>query len=74
MHKCMVLIDDRLVATLGSKSTLKKVGRKKILDVNISRACQTVISHQVPMALRLQSNLLLVIYSTATLIDVPLAH
>jgi hypothetical protein len=48
----------RLVATLGSKSTLKKVDRKEICAVNIPKACQTIISPEAPMALRLQSNLL----------------
>lgn len=50
----------RLVATLGSKSTLKKVDRKEICAVNIPKACQTIVSPEAPMALRLQSNLLLV--------------
>jgi hypothetical protein len=48
----------RLVATLGSKSTLKKVDRKEICAVNIPKACQTIVSPEAPMALRLQSNLL----------------
>ncbi|TKA65669.1 hypothetical protein B0A49_04986 [Cryomyces minteri] len=47
-----------LVATLGSKSTLKKVNRRAILDVDIPKACETVIQPEAPMALRLQSNLL----------------
>ncbi|KAI5252770.1 hypothetical protein E4T42_03174 [Aureobasidium subglaciale] len=47
-----------LVATLGSKSTLKKVDRKEICAVNITKACQTIVSPEAPMALRLQSNLL----------------
>lgn len=48
----------RLVATLGSKSNLKKINRKAILDVDIPKACQTVSNPDAPMALRLQSNLL----------------
>ncbi|KAK4569561.1 R8 protein [Recurvomyces mirabilis] len=47
-----------LVATLGSKSTLKRVSRKAILDVDVQRACGTIIEPDAPMALRLQSNLL----------------
>ncbi|KAI4848669.1 hypothetical protein E4T44_03805 [Aureobasidium sp. EXF-8845] len=47
-----------LVATLGSKSTLKKVDRKEICAVNIPKACRTIVSPEAPMALRLQSNLL----------------
>ena len=53
----------RLVATLGSKSNLKKINRKAILDVNIPKACQTVSDPGAPMALRLQSNLLLAVLS-----------
>lgn len=48
----------RLVATLGSKSTLKKVSRKAILDVDVAKTCDTIITPEAPMALRLQSNLL----------------
>lgn len=48
----------RLVATLGSKSTLKKVNRKAILEVNVPKACETIMTPEAPMALRLQSNLL----------------
>ncbi|KAK5175133.1 R8 protein [Saxophila tyrrhenica] len=47
-----------LVATLGSKSTLKKVSRKAILDVDVSKACETIGTPEAPLALRLQSNLL----------------
>lgn len=47
-----------LVATLGSKSALKKINRKAILDVDVPRACQTIQAPEAPMALRLQSNLL----------------
>ncbi|KAL9100473.1 MAG: hypothetical protein Q9163_004163 [Psora crenata] len=48
----------RLVATLGSKSGLKKVNRKAILDVNVPQTCEIIIHPEAPMALRLQSNLL----------------
>ncbi|KAF2773553.1 hypothetical protein EJ03DRAFT_101404 [Teratosphaeria nubilosa] len=47
-----------LVATLGSKSTLKRVSRKAILDVDVEKACETIMEPEAPMALRLQSNLL----------------
>ena len=49
---------DRLVATLGSKSSLKRVTRKAILDVDVQKACETIVTPEAPMALRLQSNLL----------------
>ncbi|EXJ80249.1 hypothetical protein A1O1_08391 [Capronia coronata CBS 617.96] len=48
----------RLVATLGSKSTLKKVTRRAILDVDLPKACQTITEPVTPLALRLQSDLL----------------
>lgn len=48
----------RLVATLGSRSSLKTVTRKKILDVDVNKACDTIQNPDAPMALRLQGNLL----------------
>lgn len=45
---------------MGIKSGVKKVGRKAILDVDVSKACSTVLAPEAPMALRLQSNLLYV--------------
>ncbi|KAF1996152.1 hypothetical protein P154DRAFT_623379 [Amniculicola lignicola CBS 123094] len=47
-----------LVATLGAKSNLKKINRKAILDVDVPKACRTIIDPVAPMALRLQGNLL----------------
>ncbi|KAF2648539.1 hypothetical protein K491DRAFT_722474 [Lophiostoma macrostomum CBS 122681] len=47
-----------LVATLGAKSSLRKVNRKAIREVNVPKACQTIIDPAAPMALRLQGNLL----------------
>lgn len=47
-----------LVATLGSKSSLRTVTRKKILDVDVHKACDTIQNPEAPMALRLQGNLL----------------
>jgi hypothetical protein len=48
----------RLVATLGQKSTTKKVSRRAILDVDVTKACEIIITPDIPMALRLQSSLL----------------
>lgn len=49
----------RLVATLGSKTTIsKKLQKKDILEVDLPKACETIISPEAPLALRLQSNLL----------------
>ncbi|KAL6162183.1 hypothetical protein ACJQWK_11129 [Exserohilum turcicum] len=47
-----------LVATLGSKSSLKRINRKQILDVDVPKACETIVDPVAPMALRLQGNLL----------------
>ena len=54
----------RLVATLGSKSALKKVNRKAILEVNVPKTCETIITPEAPMALRLQGSLLCVSQTT----------
>ncbi|KAI5291189.1 hypothetical protein KEM54_005973 [Ascosphaera aggregata] len=47
-----------LVATLGSKSITQKVNRKAIMDVDVPKACDTVVRPDAPLALRLQGNLL----------------
>lgn len=54
----------RLVATLGSKSNLKKVSRKAILDVDVVKTCDTIIEPAAPMSLRLSSNLLCVAFAS----------
>lgn len=46
------------MATLGAKSSLKKVSRRAIDNVNVPKACDVIIEPEAPMALRLQSNLL----------------
>ncbi|KAF9698437.1 hypothetical protein EKO04_003770 [Ascochyta lentis] len=47
-----------LVATLGSKSSLKRITRKQMLDVDVAKACKTIVDPAAPMALRLQGSLL----------------
>ena len=49
---------ERLVATLGPRTTSKKVNLKAILGVDVPRACDTIMNPEAPMALRLQGNLL----------------
>jgi hypothetical protein len=49
------------VATVG-KGSSRKVTRKAIQDVNVPKACETIIEPGAPLALRLQGNLL---YGTA---------
>ncbi|KAL6710837.1 R8 protein [Coniothyrium glycines] len=48
-----------LVATLGAKPGSKRITRKQILDVDITKACRTITDPAAPMALRLQGSLLL---------------
>lgn len=43
---------------MGPKSSTRKITRKAIQDVNIPKACLTIIDPGAPIALRLQSNLL----------------
>jgi meiotic recombination protein REC8 len=37
---------------------LKRINRKQILDVDVAKACRTIVDPIAPMALRLQGNLL----------------
>ncbi len=48
----------RLVATTGPKSKTAKISRKAIQEVNVQKACETIIEPGAPIALRLQSSLL----------------
>ncbi|KAJ4994305.1 hypothetical protein SVAN01_00134 [Stagonosporopsis vannaccii] len=47
-----------LVATLGAKSSLKRITRKQMLAVDVPKACKTIVDPAAPLALRLQSSLL----------------
>ncbi|KDN53013.1 hypothetical protein K437DRAFT_253663 [Tilletiaria anomala UBC 951] len=47
-----------LAATLGNRSVFRKLNKKEVANVDIERACQTVISPAEPMALRLSSQLM----------------
>nr|WJN25042.1 meiotic cohesin complex subunit [Farysia itapuensis] len=47
-----------LAATLGNKSSVRRLSRKEVLAVNVSKACTLVRSPSEPMALRLSSQLL----------------
>ncbi|KAK7750422.1 R8 protein [Diatrype stigma] len=47
-----------LVATIGSKSSAKKITRKAIQDVDVEKACGKILEPGAPIALRLQGNLL----------------
>ncbi|CAG8479730.1 2859_t:CDS:10 [Cetraspora pellucida] len=48
-----------LAATLGSRSSLKKLSKKEVNSVNLVKACEYVTSPPEPLALRLTSNLMI---------------
>jgi len=55
----MVIINSfRLAATLGAKSTLKRLQKRDILSVDVPRACTFLSADDEPLALRLSSNLM----------------
>ncbi|KAJ3779208.1 Rec8 like protein-domain-containing protein [Lentinula raphanica] len=47
-----------LAATLGSKSTFKKLPRRSVLTADISQLCELIAQPEEPLALRLSSNLM----------------
>ncbi|KAL7621560.1 R8 protein [Parahypoxylon ruwenzoriense] len=47
-----------LVATIGNRSSTKKVTRKAIQEVDVQKACGKIIEPGAPVALRLQGHLL----------------
>jgi hypothetical protein len=64
IYQCLLLVlfysltlQYRLVATVG-KSNQKRLTRKAIQQVNVPKACETIIDPGAPLALRLQGNLL----------------
>ena len=52
------LASSRLAATLGSKSSFKKLQKRDILSVNVPKACTFLSDGKEPLALRLSSNLM----------------
>lgn len=54
----LLLIFTRLVATIGSKSSTRRITRKAIQEVDVQRACGKILEPGAPIALRLQGNLL----------------
>jgi meiotic recombination protein REC8 len=49
----------RIIATLGPRSTAKRVSRKQIQEVDVPKACETILEPPgAPIALRLQGSLL----------------
>ncbi|RIA99009.1 Rec8 like protein [Glomus cerebriforme] len=48
-----------LAATLGSRSSLRKLSKKEVNSVNLVKACDYVTTPPEPLALRLISNLMI---------------
>ncbi|GBC03743.1 hypothetical protein RclHR1_00530018 [Rhizophagus clarus] len=48
-----------LAATLGSRSSFRKLSKKEVNSVNLVRACEYVTTPPEPLALRLTSNLMI---------------
>ncbi|KAJ8083983.1 R8 protein [Marasmius tenuissimus] len=48
-----------LAATLGSKSTFKKLPKRSVLSADISQLCDLITQPEEPLALRLSSNLMI---------------
>jgi len=46
------------VSTIGLRSSTRKITRKAIQEVNVKKACETILQPDAPMALRLQGRLL----------------
>lgn len=53
-----IINECRLAATLGAKSTLKRLQKRDILSVDVPRACTFLQGDDEPLALRLSSNLM----------------
>ncbi|KAF7320350.1 RAD21/Rec8 N-terminal domain protein [Mycena kentingensis (nom. inval.)] len=49
----------RMAATLGSKSTFKKLPKRSILTADIEQLCNLIAAPEEPLALRLSSNLMM---------------
>ncbi|KAK4200630.1 Rec8 like protein-domain-containing protein [Triangularia verruculosa] len=47
-----------LVSTVGIRSNTKRISRKAIQEVNVKKACETILQPTAPIALRLQGSLL----------------
>ena len=50
---------DRLAATLGAKSSFKKLPKRSVLTADISQLCGLIAQPPEPLALRLSSNLMM---------------
>lgn len=46
------------MSTIGFRSTTRKISRKAIQEVDVQKACDTILQPGAPIALRLQGSLL----------------
>jgi hypothetical protein len=53
-----LLLFYRLAATLGSKSTFKKLPKRSVQTADIAQLCDLIAEPAEPLALRLSSNLM----------------
>lgn len=51
-------LSSRLVSTIGFRSAHRKISRKAIQEVDVQKACETILQPGAPIALRLQGSLL----------------
>jgi len=51
--------DARLAATLGAKSSFRKLPKRSVLTADISQLCNLIAEPAEPLALRLSSNLMI---------------
>lgn len=58
LPKSRLNLSKRLAATLGSKSSFKKLPRRSVLTADISQLCDLIAEPKEPLALRLSSNLM----------------
>ena len=49
----------RLAATLGPKSSFKKLPKRSVITADISQLCRLIVNPPEPLALRLSSNLMI---------------
>ena len=54
----LLTVQPRLAATLGSKSSFKKLPRRSIQTADIPQLCELISHPSEPLALRLSSNLM----------------
>ena len=58
-YPCLTPCVVRLAATLGAKSSFRKLPRRSVLTADISQLCDLISRPSEPLALRLSSNLMI---------------